>query len=157
MFLVSFTYAINKNEVDNDEYNYYHSEYHDYNNRGLNWRINIRKFVNDYIIFLKNIIAKIKWNIMINKKIINRNIINNIKQYTYFSYTVNKETKEHWSIIKLTNVISMYCFHPMNEHWASQLLLKDLNILYSYDKSKKNKDYIDYIYSLYIISILYRK
>ena len=37
MFLVSFTYAINKNEVDDDEYNYYHSEYHDYNNRGLNW------------------------------------------------------------------------------------------------------------------------
>ena len=37
MFLVSFTYAINKNEVDDDEYNYYHSEYHDYNSRGLNW------------------------------------------------------------------------------------------------------------------------
>ena len=31
MFLVSFTYAINKNEVDDDEYNYYHSKYHDYN------------------------------------------------------------------------------------------------------------------------------
>lgn len=37
MFLVSFTYAINKNEVDDDEYNYYYSEYHDYNNRRLNW------------------------------------------------------------------------------------------------------------------------
>lgn len=37
MFLISFTYIINKNEVDDDEYNYYHSEYHDYNNRGLNW------------------------------------------------------------------------------------------------------------------------
>ena len=37
MFLVSFTYAINKNEVDDDEYNYYHSEYHDYNSRRLNW------------------------------------------------------------------------------------------------------------------------
>lgn len=35
--------------------------------------------------------------------------------------------------------------------------LKDLNILYSYGKSKKNKHYIDYIYNLYIISILYRK
>lgn len=37
MFLVSFAYTIDKNEVDDDEYNYYHSEYHDYNNRGLNW------------------------------------------------------------------------------------------------------------------------
>ena len=37
IFLVSFTYAINKNEVDDDEYNYYHSKYHDYNSRGLNW------------------------------------------------------------------------------------------------------------------------
>lgn len=37
MFLVLFTYTIDKNEVDDDEYNYYHSEYHDYNNRGLNW------------------------------------------------------------------------------------------------------------------------
>ena len=37
MFLVSFAYTLDKNEVDDDEYNYYHSEYHDYNNRGLNW------------------------------------------------------------------------------------------------------------------------
>lgn len=37
MFLVSFTYTLDKNEIDNDEYNYYHSEYHDYNSRGLNW------------------------------------------------------------------------------------------------------------------------
>lgn len=37
IFLASFTYAINKNEVDDDEYNYYHSKYHDYNSRGLNW------------------------------------------------------------------------------------------------------------------------
>lgn len=36
MFLVLFTYAINKNKVDDDKYNYYHSEYHDYNSRGLN-------------------------------------------------------------------------------------------------------------------------
>lgn len=94
---------------------------------------------------------------MINRKIINKKIINSIKQYTYFSYSMNKKTKEHWSIIKLTNVISIYCFHHINEHWASQLILKDLNILYSYGKSKKKKDNIDYIYSLYIISILYRK
>ena len=37
MFLVSFAYTTDKNEVDDDEYNYYHSEYHDYNSRGLNW------------------------------------------------------------------------------------------------------------------------
>lgn len=37
MFLVSFAYTLDKNEVDDDEYNYYHSEYHDYNSRGLNW------------------------------------------------------------------------------------------------------------------------
>lgn len=53
---------------------------------------------------------------MINRKIINKKIINNIKQYAYFSYIINKETKEHWSIIKLTNVISIYCFHPINGH-----------------------------------------
>lgn len=82
---------------------------------------------------------------MINKKIINRKTINSIKRYIYFSYIINKEINEHWSIIKLTNVISIYCFHPMNEYWASQLLLKDLNILYSYGKSKKNKNYINYI------------
>lgn len=94
---------------------------------------------------------------MINKRIINRKIINNIKQYTYFSYIINREVGEHWSLIKFPNLISIYCFHPISEHWASQLILKDLNILYSYGKSKKNKHYIDYIYSLYIISILYRK
>lgn len=82
---------------------------------------------------------------MINRKIINRKTINSIKRYIYFSYIINKEINEHWSIIKLTNVISIYCFHPMNEYWASQLLLKDLNILYSYGKSKKNKNYINYI------------
>nr|DAN68493.1 MAG TPA: hypothetical protein [Caudoviricetes sp.] len=37
MFLVSFAYKLDKNEVDDDEYNYYHSAYHDYNSRGLNW------------------------------------------------------------------------------------------------------------------------
>lgn len=37
MFLVSFAYINNKNKVDDYEYNYYHSEYHDYNNRRLNW------------------------------------------------------------------------------------------------------------------------
>lgn len=94
---------------------------------------------------------------MINRKIINRNIINGIKQYIYFSYIINKEIKEYWSLVKFPNVISIYCFHPVNEHWASQLILKDLNILYSYGRSKKKKDNIDYIYSLYIINILYRK
>lgn len=92
---------------------------------------------------------------MINRKIINKKIINSIKQYVYFSYTINREVGEYWSLIKLPNLISIYCFHPMNEHWASQLILKDLNILYSYGKSKKNKDCIDYIYSLYIISKIY--
>lgn len=94
---------------------------------------------------------------MINRNIINRKTINSIKKYICFSYTINREIGEHWSLIKFPNLISMYCFHPINEHWASQLILKDLNILYSYGKSKKNKDYIDYIYSLYIISVLYRK
>lgn len=37
MFLVSFAYTLDKNEVDDDEYNYYHSAYYDYNSRGLNW------------------------------------------------------------------------------------------------------------------------
>lgn len=37
IFLVSFAYTLDKNEVDNDEYNYYHSAYYDYNSRGLNW------------------------------------------------------------------------------------------------------------------------
>ena len=37
MFLISFAYILDKNEVDDDEYNYYHSEYHNYNNRGINW------------------------------------------------------------------------------------------------------------------------
>lgn len=30
---------------------------------------------------------------MINRKIINKKIINNIKQYAYFSYTINKKNK----------------------------------------------------------------
>lgn len=88
---------------------------------------------------------------MINKKIINRKIINNIKQYIYFSYSINREVGEHWSLIKFPNLISMYCFHPINEHWASQLILKDLNILYSYGKSKK----INIILIIYIVYILY--
>lgn len=37
MFLISFTYINNKDEIDDDEYNYYHSAYYDYDNRGLNW------------------------------------------------------------------------------------------------------------------------
>lgn len=94
---------------------------------------------------------------MINKKIINRNVFNNIKKYSYFSYKINKETKEYCNIMKFSNLISIYYFHPINEHWISQLILKDLNIFYSYGEPKKKKDHIDYIYSLYIISILYRK
>lgn len=92
----------------------------------------------------------------INSKLLDYCYNNPKENYICFSYTINREVGEHWSLIKFPNLISMYCFHPINEYWASQLILKDLNILYSYGKSKKIK-IILIIYNLYIISILYRK